>query len=138
VIGPNTFGMANLHRDLNASFTPEFSRLPKGTVALVSQSGGISHLMAFMAMRQDMGISKIVGLGNRLNVDFSDMVAYLMDDSDTNVIMLYLEGLDDPRRLIEAVSAQRGVKPVVAYKTGRAESGDPFAHRLHGRKTRGL
>jgi len=124
VIGPNTFGMANLHRDLNASFTPEFSRLPKGTVALVSQSGGISHLMAFMAMRQDVGISKIVGLGNRLNVDFSDMVVYLMNDSDTNVIMLYLEGLDDPRRLIEAVSAKRGVKPVLAYKTGRAESGD--------------
>jgi acyl-CoA synthetase (NDP forming) len=49
VIGPNTFGMVNLQKDLNASFTPEFSWAKKGSVALVSQSGGISHLLAFMA-----------------------------------------------------------------------------------------
>src|SRR6056297_1757453 len=50
VIGPNTFGMVNLNWDLNASFTPEFSSLKKGRVTLVSQSGGISHLLAFTAL----------------------------------------------------------------------------------------
>ena len=103
VIGPNTFGMVNLRIDLNASFTPEFSRIPKGGIALVSQSGGISHLLGFMAVRQNAGVSKIVGLGNRLNVDFPEMVPFLMQDSDTRVIALYLEGLDDPRRLMEAL-----------------------------------
>lgn len=124
VIGPNTFGMVNLRIDLNASFTPEFSRIPKGGIALVSQSGGISHLLGFMAVRQNAGVSKIVGLGNRLNVDFPEMVPYLMQDSDTRVIALYLEGLDDPRRLMEALEQTRFVKPVVAYKTGSSRTGD--------------
>lgn len=124
VIGPNTFGMINLNRNLNASFTPQFSLLQKGKLTLVSQSGGMSHLLAFMAMKQEVGFSKVVGLGNRLNVDFPDMVSYLMEDPDTEVIMLYLEGLDQPRKLLEAASRGRGKKPIIAYKTGRAESGD--------------
>jgi acyl-CoA synthetase (NDP forming) len=124
VIGPNTFGMVNLERNLNASFTPEFSRLEKGKVALVSQSGGISHLLGFMAMREHVGIGKVIGLGNRLNVDFADMVRYLMDDPETAVMVLYLEGLDEPRRLMEVLKEGKGEKPVVAYKTGRSDRGD--------------
>ena len=124
VIGPNTFGMVNLHSNLNASFTPEFSWLPKGGIALVSQSGGISHLMGFTAMRQNAGISKIVGLGNRLNIDFPEMLIYLMGDPDTRVVALYLEGLDEPRRLMEAAQQTRFEKPVVAYKTGSSRTGD--------------
>ncbi len=124
VIGPNTFGMINFHADLNASFTPEFSRLKKGTIALVSQSGGISHLLGFMGMRADVGFSKIVGLGNRLNVDFPHLIEYLMGDSDTKVIILYLEGIDDPRDLIETVKKYRSQKPIIAYKTGSAVVGD--------------
>ena len=124
VIGPNTFGMVNLHVDLNASFTPEFSWLSKGGIAIVSQSGGISHLMGFMAMRQNAGISKIVGLGNRLNVGFAEMVTYLMGDPDTRVVALYLEGLDEPRALMEATMQTRFAKPIVAYKTGSSRTGD--------------
>jgi acyl-CoA synthetase (NDP forming) len=124
VIGPNTFGMINLHTNLNASFTPEFSRLERGSISLVSQSGGISHLMAFMAMRQRVRMSKVVGLGNRLNVDFPEMVDYLMGDPDTRVIALYLEGLDEPRHLMEKTKAYRGKKPVIALKTGSADAGD--------------
>jgi acyl-CoA synthetase (NDP forming) len=124
VIGPNTFGMINFHADLNASFTPEFSQLKKGAIALVSQSGGISHLLGFMAMRADVGFSKIVGLGNRLNVDFPYLIEYLMGDPDTKVIILYLEGIDEPRDLIETVRKYRSQKPVIAYKTGSAVVGD--------------
>jgi acyl-CoA synthetase (NDP forming) len=124
VIGPNTFGMINFHADLNASFTPEFSRLKKGAIALVSQSGGISHLLGFMAMRMDVGFSKIVGLGNRLNVDFAQMVDYLMGDPDTKVIILYLEGIGEPRDLIETAKKYRSQKPIIAYKTGSAVVGD--------------
>ena len=130
VIGPNTFGMINFHAELNASFTPEFSRLKKGAIALVSQSGGMSHLLGFLAMRADVGFSKIIGLGNRLNVDFAQMVDYLMDDPDTGVIMLYMEGIDDPRQLIEVVKEHNGKKPIVVYKTGSSVKGDQ-ASRSH-------
>jgi acyl-CoA synthetase (NDP forming) len=124
IIGPNTFGIVNLHLPLNASFTPEFSQAEKGGIGLVSQSGGISHLMAFLAMRHQVGLSKIIGLGNRCNVDFDEMVEYLAEDPDTRVIAIYLEGIDRPRRLMEAVRNVTVKKPVVAYKVGRSRISD--------------
>ncbi len=130
VIGPNTFGMINLHARLNASFTPEFSQLKKGGVALVSQSGGMSHLLGFLAIRADVGFSKIVGLGNRLNVDFAHILHFLADDPETRVIVLYVEGLDNPTALIQAAKALRGKKPVIGYKTGSGNVSDQ-ASRSH-------
>ncbi len=124
VIGPNTFGMINFHADLNASFTPEFSLLKRGGVCLVSQSGGISHLLGFMAMRMDMGFSKIIGLGNRLNVDFPQVLEYLMRDDATEVIVLYVEGIDDPAALLGPARELIGRKPIIAYKTGKGTTGN--------------
>jgi len=130
VIGPNTFGMINLHADLNASFTPEFSLVHKGRIGLISQSGGMCHLICFLAMRERIGFSKIVGIGNRLNVDFEHMLEYLAEDQDTGVIALYLEGIDQPRQLYEMARSLRGRKPIVAYKTGIGRLGDQ-ASRSH-------
>lgn len=130
VIGPNTFGMINLHANLNASFTPEFSLVRKGRIGLVSQSGGMCHLISFIAMRERIGFSKIVGIGNRLNVDFEQMVEYLMEDQDTGVIVLYMEGIDQPRQLQEMARSVRGKKPIVAYKVGIGPLGDQ-ASRSH-------
>ncbi len=132
VIGPNTFGVVNLHARLNASFTPEFSRLRPGRIALVSQSGGMSHLLAFMAQRAEAGFSKIIGLGNRLNIDFAETVDFLMADAQTDVIMLYMEGIDTPGRLLAAAQRHRGKKPVVVYKTGRSRKGDRAARSHTG------
>jgi acetyl-CoA synthetase (ADP-forming) len=128
IIGPNTFGFVNLPFSLNASFTSELSLLEKGGVTLVSQSGGFSHLCGFRSVDQKVGFSKLVGLGNRCNVGFPEMVDYLANDPDTRVIALYIEGMDDPRRLMEA--AKKARKPIVAYKAGRSERGDD-ASRFH-------
>jgi acyl-CoA synthetase (NDP forming) len=124
IIGPNTFGIVNLHLPLNASFTPEFSWVEKGGISLVSQSGGMSHLMAFLSMRGQVGFSKIIGVGNRCNVDFGDMVEYLIEDPETKTIAMYLEGIDRPRRLIEVAERAKGKKPIIAYKVGRSSTGD--------------
>ncbi len=124
VVGPNTFGLVNLHHDLNATFTPEFSLCRPGHVSLVSQSGGMAHLSAFFAQRHGMGLSKIIGLGNRLNIGFPAVMDYLMEDPDTRVVALYIEGLDHPRTLLKTALAYKGKKPIVAYKTGSSHSGD--------------
>ncbi len=124
VIGPNTFGMVNLKADLNASFTPALSFLKKGDIALVSQSGGVCHLIAPYSMREGIGFSKIVGLGNRLNVDFYDMLEYLKDDKETKSIALYIEGIDEPKKLCEKIREVSRVKPIVAMKAGRFEKAD--------------
>ena len=124
VIGPNTFGIVNYANALNATFTPEFSRALRGGIACISQSGGIAHLLAFLAMRETVGFSKIVGLGNRLNIDFPEMITYLSEDPDARVLMLYVEGVDEPRRLMARLKEVREKKRVVVYKTGRSALGD--------------
>jgi acyl-CoA synthetase (NDP forming) len=124
VIGPNTFGVVNLHLPMNASFTPEFSFVQKGGICFVSQSGGMSHLTGFLAMRSQTGFSKIIGLGNRCNIDFDEMTEYLIGDPETRVIALYMEGMDHPRRLMEVAERTRGRKPILCYKVGRSTTGD--------------
>jgi acyl-CoA synthetase (NDP forming) len=89
VIGPNTFGMINLHANLNASFTPDFSKLKKGGITLISQSGGVCHVLMPYALKYGIGFSKILSLGNRLNIDFPHMLEYLLTDEDTKSIALY-------------------------------------------------
>jgi acyl-CoA synthetase (NDP forming) len=124
IIGPNTFGIVNLHLPLNASFTPEFSWVNKGGISLVSQSGGMSHLMAFLSLQNKIGLSKIIGLGNRCNVDFAETVEYLIRDSQTRVIALYLEGIDHPKKLMEVAERGNREKPILAYKVGRSSTSD--------------
>ena len=124
IIGPNTFGIINLHLPVNASFTPEFSCVRAGGISLVSQSGGMSHLMAFLSIENQVGFSKIIGLGNRCNVDFADMVEFLIEDPETKVIAMYLEGVDYPRKLTEVAKGARRRKPIIAYKAGRSITSD--------------
>ncbi len=124
IIGPNTFGIVNLHLPLNASFTPEFSLVEKGGISFISQSGGMSHLMAFLSLQDKVGFSKIIGLGNRCNVDFAEMVEYLIKDSQTKVIAMYMEGVDQPKRLMEVAKRGNREKPVLAYKVGRSSTSD--------------
>jgi acyl-CoA synthetase (NDP forming) len=124
IIGPNTFGIVNLHLPLNASFTPEFSLVKKGGISFVSQSGGMSHLMGFLSLQNKVGFSKIIGLGNRCNVDFAEMLEYLMKDSQTKVIAMYIEGIDHPKRLMEIAKRGNGEKPILAYKVGRSSTSD--------------
>ena len=119
IIGPNTFGLVNVHARLNASFTPVFSRLKPGSISLVGQSGGVSHIIAYQAINEGVGLSKVVGLGNRCHVDFADLLPFLEKDPETRCIILFIEGQDDPRDLISAVKKVARKKPVVAMKAGR-------------------
>ncbi|AIY89818.1 acetyl-CoA synthetase [Geoglobus acetivorans] len=130
VIGPNTFGIVNVRRGLNASFTPALFKVRGGSIALVSQSGGICHLLAPYAMREGIGFSKIIGLGNRLNVDFPEILEYLATDDDTRCIALYIEGTENPRRMLDEIVKITRSKPVVALKAGRFEKADR-ASRSH-------
>ncbi|MEM3526106.1 MAG: CoA-binding protein [Candidatus Jordarchaeaceae archaeon] len=121
IIGPNTIGFANVHRGLNASFNPLFGFLKKGNIAVFCQSGGISSILANMALDENIGISKIASLGNRVNVDFPDILEYLLYDDETDVIALHIEGLDDARAFMEIAKKVVREKPVVVYKVGRTD-----------------
>ncbi|MFH0975614.1 MAG: CoA-binding protein [Spirochaetota bacterium] len=128
VIGPNTFGFANIASGVDASFTSEFCELEKGGVTLISQSGGICHLCGFLAIEQRMGVAALMSLGNRLNVDFPEALRFFAEeDTATKVIALYIEGLDEPRKLLDTARSLRGKKPVIAYKSGKSAKSDSAA-----------
>ena len=130
VIGPNTFGLANLSNNFGACFTPILMNIKKGGITLVSQSGGVSHSIISYSIYSNIGFSKIIGLGDRLNIDFHDILYYLAEDRETRAIALYIEGVDNLEYLREGLIHTISKKPVVVYKAGRSSVADK-ASRLH-------
>jgi acyl-CoA synthetase (NDP forming) len=121
IIGPNTLGFVNPRAELNASFQYTLSLSQAGNVAVAAQSGGATIYVVHALTNHNVGISKAIGLGNRCNLDFDELVTYFGQDRDTDVIVLYVEGLEEPRRLIKAAQQVTRRKPIVVYKAGRGE-----------------
>jgi acetyltransferase len=124
MLGPNTGGFADPVNKLVASFSVSYAKLPPGPVAVVSQSGGISLILACMLENDGFGVSMTVGLGNSVDVEAADAIDYLVQDENTKVIALYLEGLSDGRRLFESIRRATQHKPVVALTIGRNAIGE--------------
>jgi acyl-CoA synthetase (NDP forming) len=130
IIGPNTLGFVNPRAKLNASFQYTLSLSRPGNVAVAAQSGGATIYTVHALTNQNVGVSKAVGLGNRCNLDFDELVSYFGQDDNTDVIALYIEGLDEPRRLLDAARKVTRHKPIIVYKAGRGEgvAGSTFSH----------
>jgi acyl-CoA synthetase (NDP forming) len=119
VIGPNCLGAGNCNIDLNATFFPHPAPMKGGSVAMVSQSGGVTGLMIYRAADSDLGISKFASIGNRVNIDFHDMLRYLREDSETEVICLFVEGTEYAREMTEEMKKTTPEKPVIVFKVGK-------------------
>ena len=124
IIGPNTLGLVNPRFNLNASFQSTLSLLQAGGVAVVAQSGGMCIYISHALSNHNVGISKAMSLGNRCGLDFEEVVAYLGQDGETKVIVIYVEGLEQPRHLMKVAREVVKRKPIVAYKGGRGEGID--------------
>jgi len=122
--GPNCYGVLNVRLG-SATFSADFAEPPRaGHVALVSQSGGFSHALAEHLMRQRaIGLSYIVSCGNQAGLTVEDYVEFLVEDEDTAVIGMIVEGFRQPGKLrrVAALARERG-KPIVALKVGRSEN----------------
>src|SRR5690606_39233430 len=126
LLGPNTIGLVNLTDGitLSASGALEMDDLQRGSIAVVSQSGGVLGAMLSRAASRGIGFSKLVSTGNEADLDVADLVENLLDDPATAVIALYIEGLRKPAAFrAAAVRAARLGKPLVVFKVGRSESG---------------
>jgi len=125
IIGPNCIGMFNGQNRLDCAFQGHARMLrPKdGSVAFLSQSGTVG--IAFMESSDTFGMSKMISYGNRSDVDEADMIWYLSEDPQTDVIGLYVEGLGDGRKFMN--TAKRAIKerqkPIVVFKNGRSARG---------------
>jgi acetyl coenzyme A synthetase (ADP forming)-like protein len=119
ILGPNTMGYKNASDNLDASFV--FGMPRRGNLALISQSGALGMGMIYLANNEFMGLSKIVGVGNKLDIDDDDLIEYFSRDPETKVIGLYIEGVGNGRRFMESIEACD--KPVLVVKAGRGKAG---------------
>ncbi len=123
-VGPNCNGLWTSAVRLNLTF---WNLVKRGPIAFVSQSGTMGDYMFEVSESKGYGFSKIVTSGNQASLEVCDYLEYLADDDDTKVVALYLEGLKDGRRFLEAARKATARKPVLAYKVGRTEAGSRAA-----------
>ncbi|SEG74565.1 Acyl-CoA synthetase (NDP forming) [Actinacidiphila yanglinensis] len=121
VLGPNIYGYYSPWQDLCATFCTPYD--VKGPVALSSQSGGIGMAILGFARTTGTGVSAIVGLGNKSDVDEDDLLVYFGEDEHTACIAMHLEDLKDGRAFVEAARETVKKKPIVVLKAGRTEAG---------------
>lgn len=126
ILGPNTIGMVNITDDipLSPSSALEMDEFPKGSVSVISQSGGILGSLLSRATACGLGLSKLVSTSNEADLGLADFVDYLVNDSSTKVIVLYIESIRHPEKFrASALRARQAGKPIVVYKVGKSEAG---------------
>jgi acyl-CoA synthetase (NDP forming) len=121
VLGPNIYGYYSTWQDLCATFCTPYD--VKGGVALTSQSGGIGMAILGFARTTGTGVSAIVGLGNKSDLDEDDLLTYFGEDPHTDCVAMHLEDLKDGRAFVAAARATVPRKPVVVLKAGRTSAG---------------
>jgi acyl-CoA synthetase (NDP forming)/GNAT superfamily N-acetyltransferase len=128
VVGPNCLGIANSDPGirLNATLAPT---LPgRGPVGFFSQSGALGITILRWAAERGLGLSTFVSAGNRADVSGNDLMQYWEEDPATEVILLYLESIGNPRKFTRLARRISRAKPIVAIKSGRTTQGVPLGH----------
>lgn len=125
LLGPNCLGLMRTDVGLNATFSPA-PALP-GNLGLVSQSGALCTAILDWAQSAGVGFSSVVSLGGTADVDFGEVLDFLVADGATRAILMYVEGVHDARRFVSALRAAARAKPVIALKVGRFAAGSRAA-----------
>ncbi len=121
LLGPNCLGTIDSHADFNASFGAK--KPIKGNIAFLSQSGALGTSVLDMAVKEGVGFSKFISLGNEAQLTEIEFLEYLVNDDDTKAILIYLEKLSDGKKFMELVSEITKTKPIAVLKAGRSERG---------------
>jgi acetyl coenzyme A synthetase (ADP forming)-like protein len=121
LMGPNIYGFYYTHANLCATFCTAYD--VKGSAALSSQSGGIGMAIIGFSRSAKMGVSAIVGLGNKSDIDEDDLLTFFEQDDNTRIIAQHCEDLKDGRAFAEVAKRVSKKKPVVVLKAGRTSAG---------------
>jgi acetyltransferase len=125
VLGPNCLGVMRPDAGLNATFARGNAR--RGRLALISQSGAICAAILDWAAGAELGFSSVVSLGGAADVDFGEVLDWLLADGATDAVLMYVEGIHDARRFVSALRAAARAKPVIVLKVGRHAGGSRAA-----------
>lgn len=130
IVGPNCLGLIRPSINLNATFAKVSAN--QGNLALISQSGALCAAILDWAKANDVGFSTVVSMGGSSDVDFGELLDYLVYDNRTHYILLYVEGIRNARRFMSALRSAARIKPIVLLKAGRYESGSTAAQTHSG------
>ncbi len=123
IVGPNTTGVLNAINGFTSTFV-SVHKPKKGPVSIIAQTGMFASVLTdYIISSQPFGLSKIIGLGNKSDVDDADVLEYFLQDDDTNVIAIYMEGISDGRRLYEIAKITTKKKPIIILKSASSRSG---------------
>ena len=121
ILGPNVFGVYSSESRLNATFVS--GDIPSGHLAMITQSGALGLTLVGQAAVENIGLSNVISVGNKSDIDESDLLGYLCDHETTRVILMYIEGVRNGEKFIQAVKKTTRKKPVVVIKSGRSNKG---------------
>ncbi len=126
LVGPNGLGLVNLEIGLALPFAQIGSRICKGRISIIAQSGGVAtHVLAWMT-KEGLGLNKFLSLGNKLDLAENEVLEYLLEDPGTEAIYVYLEGLEDGRGLLAV--ADRATKPIYVHLANVGPETATIAH----------
>ena len=130
IIGPNALGIMNTdpHVQLNASLVP--SPVLRGRIGFFAQSGALGVSLLMTARDRGLGVSTFVSAGNRADVSANDLLQYWEDDESTNLVLLYLESIGNPRKFARVARRLGARKPIVAVRSGRSTQSLPLGHTV--------
>jgi acetyl coenzyme A synthetase (ADP forming)-like protein len=125
IIGPNCIGVYDPVNHVDTLFLPRYRlRRPKrGPIAFVSQSGAFGSAVLDWAASQEIGISKFISIGNKIDVDEVDLLKYLAEDPVTKCITVYVESISRGRNFLETASKVSNSKPLIVLKGGVTREG---------------
>lgn len=123
MVGPNCLGVMNIDPSvsLNATFTPLWPSF--GNISILSQSGALGYALLDRVRSASVGLSSFVSVGNKADISGNDLLAYWAEDSNTQVIVLYLESFGNPRKFARVAPEVARRKPIIAVKSGRSAAG---------------
>ena len=125
IIGPNCLGLINTDLNLNASFAEGLPQ--KGNISLISQSGAMAVAIMDWASKKNFGFSKIVSLGNKIDIDTHNVLNFLEKDQNTKIIMCYLEDFKKGQDFLKIAKKVSQKKPIIIIKGGRSSEGQTAA-----------
>jgi len=123
-VGPNGVTVANTANGLCLPFVP-LHKAPEGGMSVISQSGGVALMMFNFLVDENIGMAKFASIGNKLDLDETDFLQYLVSDPETGIICLYLESINRGQKFIEI--AQQSTKPIVVLKSNTTSAGKKAA-----------
>ncbi len=130
LIGPNCLGIINTSSEVSLNASLSTVMPPRGRVGFFSQSGALGVAILEKVARRGLGLSTFVSAGNRADVSGNDLLQYWEEDAATEVVLLYLESIGNPRKFSRIARRVSRRKPVIAVRSGRTTQGVPMGHAV--------